>query len=491
MNIPIENSPFTYVHPPFDHQRREFESTRDFQYFAHFWEMGLGKSKVSIDTIQWLWIHGRIDSVIITAEKGYYMNWITAEFPAHWPKHLPLRIRRFSVKSVADKKAIDQMLTPIPGTLDILLMNIEGISNVSMKGFDFCKKFLKAHESTMMVVDESTSIKNPAAGKTKNAIHLGTLCTYRRILTGTPITQSPLDIFSQMEFLKKGVLGFNSKTSFNSFYSIRQQVNLGPNRSFMQTVGYRELDDLGRRLQPVSSRLLKKDCLNLPEKVYTTITVDITPEQLEAMTKLREEAVLILGRNLVTIDNALGLLSKAQQIASGHILDDEKKVHRIPSNKIQALIEIIDQIPLDAKVIIWGYFREDMPLIQEALKGKLPVYEVSGGVLQDDRPIVVKQFQSDPGRCVFLASPRVAGKSITLNEASYVIYYSNGYNLEHRLQSEDRNHRIGQTSTVNYYDLVVRGTPDSKVVAALKGKKIISATILQEVKSYFEYEDRD
>jgi SNF2 family DNA or RNA helicase len=231
--------------------------------------------------------------------------------------------------------------------------------------------------------------------------------------------------------------------------------------------------------------------LNLPEKVYTTITVDITPEQLEAMTKLREEAVLILGRNLVTIDNALGLLSKAQQIASGHILDDEKKVHRIPSNKIQALIEIIDQIPLDAKVIIWGYFREDMPLIQEALKGKLPVYEVSGGVLQDDRPIVVKQFQSDPGRCVFLASPRVAGKSITLNEASYVIYYSNGYNLEHRLQSEDRNHRIGQTSTVNYYDLVVRGTPDSKVVAALKGKKIISATILQEVKSYFEYEDRD
>lgn len=491
MNIPIENSPFTYVHPPFDHQRREFESTRDFQYFAHFWEMGLGKSKVSIDTIQWLWINGRIDSVIITAEKGYYMNWITSEFPAHWPQNLQLRITNFYVNSVADRKRMDKMLTPIPGVLDILLMNIEGISNVSMKGFDFCKKFLKTHASTMMIVDESTSIKSPKAGKTKNAVHLGTLCTYRRILTGTPITQSPLDMYSQCEFLKKGVLGFNSWTSFNSFYSIKQQVSLGPNRSFMQTVGYRELEDLGRRLQPFSSRLLKKDCLNLPDKIYTTITVLPTEGQLKAIQQLKEEAMITMNSRLVTIDNALGLLAKAQQIASGHIKDDDGNTHRIPSNKQQALLELIEQIPADAKVIIWGYFKEDMHVIQETLAKVIPTYQVSGDIKQDERPLVVQQFRDHVGRCAFLASPRVAGKSITLNEAAYVIYYSNGFNLEHRLQSEDRNHRIGQTSTVNYYDLVVKNTPDVKVVAALKRKEVISATILQEVKSYFEFEDRD
>lgn len=482
----MENSPFKYVHAPFDHQRNEFESTRDYQYFAHFWEMGLGKSKVSIDTVQWLWLAGRIDSVIITAEKGYYMNWINAEFPAHWPHDLPIRITNFSVATVADKKRMDMMLKPIPGTLDVLLLNIESISNTSMQGFMFAKKFIPAHSSTMMIVDESTSIKNPKAGKTRQAIHLGTLCTYRRILTGTPVTQGPLDIYSQAEFLKKGILGFGSYTSFSSFYTITQIQHLGPNRSFKQTIGYRELDDLGRRLQPFSSRLLKKDCLNLPDKIYTTITVEPTAEQLKAITQLREEATIELGKKIVTIDNALGLLSKAQQIAAGHIKDDDGDTHRILSNKVTALVEIINLIPDKAKTIIWGYFKEDMKVVQESLKGICKVYEVSGDVAQADRPRIVEAFRSDPGKCVFLASPRVAGKSITLNEAAYVIYYSNGYNLEHRLQSEDRNHRIGQMSTVNYYDLVVKGTPDVKVVDALHRKEVISATILSQIKSYFE-----
>jgi SNF2 family DNA or RNA helicase len=485
----MENPPFQYVHAPFNHQRNEFESTREFQYFAHFWEMGLGKSKVSIDTIQWLWLAGKIDSVVITAEKGYYMNWITAEFPAHWPAHLPIRILNYNHSPVSHKRKLDEMLKPQEGVLDVLLMNIEGISREGMGGYGYTERFIQKHRCTMMVVDESTSIKNMKAGKTKMAIKLGKMCGYRRILTGTPITQSPLDIYAQCEFLKKGVLGFGSWTSFSSFYSVTQQVNLGPNRSFKQTVGYRELEDLGRRLQPFSSRLLKKDCLNLPPKIYTTINVEITNAQIYAMKKLKEEAMLTLGNKMVTIDNALGLLAKAQQIAAGHIKDDDGHVHRIDTNKLQALTELVQQVPDHGKIIVWGYFREDMVVIQEALKDICPVFQVSGAVDQRDRPIVVEQFQQHKGKCVFLASPRVAGKSITLNEAAYVIYYSNGYNLEHRLQSEDRNHRIGQNSTVNYYDLVCEGTPDVKVVAALKRKEVISATILREVKSYFDFQE--
>jgi SNF2 family DNA or RNA helicase len=481
----MENPPFVYVKPPFDHQRREFESTRDFQYFAHFWEMGLGKSKIVIDTAQHLYLSGKIDSMIITAEKGYYLNWLVEEFPKHWPETLPIRIRAYSAVLPAKKKLeLDQILTPTPGVLDVLLLNIESISSKSMGGFFFTKLFADNHKSTMMVIDESTTIKNPKAGRTKNAIYLGKRCTYRRILTGTPITQSPIDLYSQTEFLKSGLLGFGSYTSFRSFYSIMQTVNLGP-RSFQTIVGYRELDDLARRCQHFSSRLEKKDCLTLPEKIYSKIYVEPTKEQERVMEDLSRECMSMMTGGAITVTNALGLLTKAQQIAGGHVKDDDGKVRRVPSNKPQALQDCVSNIPIDKKIIVWGYFQEDMLVIKEALADICPVFEVSGQTEIDDRATAIQQFRAHKGRCVFLASPRVAGKSLTLNEAEYVIYYSNSFNLEHRLQSEDRNHRIGQTSAVNYYDLICLGTPDVKVVAALHTKQVISKTVLDNIQSFF------
>jgi SNF2 family DNA or RNA helicase len=485
----MENPPFRYVKAPYDHQRNEFESTREFQYFAHFWEMGLGKSKIVIDTIQWLFLQGKIDSVIITAEKGYYLNWMIDEFPKHFPDDLPIRLRAYSAATnTKERKLIEEIKFPKEGFLDVILINIESLSGTAIAGSLYAEEFVERHESTMMVIDESTTIKNPQAARTKQAIRVGKRCAYRRILTGTPITQSPIDLFSQCEFLKKGLLGFASYTSFRNFYSVTQPLYMG-SRVIHQVVGYRELDDLSRRLQPFSSRLLKADCLTLPEKIYSSVYVEPTRQQRVYMDALKNEAMIMAGQGLVTVQNALTLLTKALQIAGGHIKDDEGNVSRVTSDKPQTLSRLIESIPDDKKIIVWGYFHEDMQIIQEALKEICPVFEMSGRVTgSEERSAAVDQFRKHDGKCVFLGSPRVAGKSLTLNEAEYVVYYSNGFNLEHRLQSEDRNHRIGQNSAVNYYDLICLDTPDVKVVHALKNKEMISKEVLNNVSSYFDYQ---
>lgn len=478
---------FHYATPPFDHQRKVFDQTKDYQYYAFFWEMGTGKSKVTIDTIQHLYCEGNINGAIITAEKGYYRNWQLNEFEAHWPKDIPIRIHLYtSYYTLKSQAELNAMLTPIPGVFDVVIINIETLSQEEQRGHLFCNDFIASHQGVIMVVDESTTIKSVGAKRTKVVTKIGQRCAYRRILTGTPITQSPLDLYTQCEFLKKGILGFASFTGFRSFYSIQQPIQIGPGRTIMQVVGFRDMDDLAARIQPFSSRLLKSDCLDLPEKVYTPIYVPPTKDQEKHILQLRAEAMTLVGQGLVTTENALSVLTKSLQIAGGHVKDDMGNVRRIECNKAEVLKQLITDIPDDKKIIVWGYFQEDMAIIQEALKDVCPVFEVSGRISDMERVTNIDLFKQIKRKAVFLASPRVAGKSLTLTEAEYSIYYSNGFNLEHRLQSEDRNHRIGQKNTVTYFDLVCLGTPDPKVVQALKAKEVLSRSVLDQLVAYFD-----
>lgn len=487
----MENPPFQYFTKPFDHQRCVFDSTWHYQYFAYFWEMGLGKSKIIIDTMQRLYLEGKIRAVIIVAEKGYYLNWPLEQIPLHWPDYLSINISIYSsYRTVKAKQQLEKGLKPVDG-LQVLIINVESLSGGSHKrGVQYCHDFIDAHGSTMMVVDESTTIKNIKASRTRQAINIGRRCTYRRILTGTPITQSPLDLYSQFEFLKHGVLGFNSFTSFRSFYSIMETRNLGPNRSFQQIVGYRELDDLTDRVRPLSSRLLKTECLDLPEKLYTKIYVEPTEGQLRLLGWLKTEAMAFLNGDSVTVENALALLTKALQIASGHVRSDAGDTHRVESNKAETLSLLVQEAPLDVKIIVWGYFREDMQIIMETLKKiDIPAWEISGRIGQDQRVESVSRFRKCSRKCCLVATPRVMGKAMNLTEATLSIYYSNGFNLEHRLQSEDRNHRIGQRNNVMYYDLICSSSPDEKVVQALRNKEVISRNILSTLSSFFEKVD--
>jgi SNF2 family DNA or RNA helicase len=466
---------------PYDHQQRVYDESKDREYYAGFWEMGLGKSKLVLDTSGHLFSEGKIDALLIVAPKGVYQTWYYDQIP----EHLGLEDYFYgiyrSAPRKADKMEMAKMLLPEKdGDLMICIMNTESFSHKS--GVQYAEKFLRQHR-TLMVIDESTAIKTPSATRTKTLVKLGQLAHYRRILTGTPITQSPLDMFAQCQFLKKGVLGFTSWTAFKSYFAIQQVMRMGT-RSFTQITGFQNLDELEELIRPFSSRIKKTDCLDLPEKIYSTRYVEMTPPQKKAYEELKEMAVLEFENNLVTSTSALTTVLKLQQIVCGHCKDDDHEAFDIPSNRINVLKEIVDEQPGDAKIIIFANFQRDIQLVTEELNkqyGRGSAVEYYGKTNNEDRAENIRRFRTDPA-CRFFVSSSAGSKGITLIESNLTVYYSNSYNLETRLQSEDRNHRIGQKSVVNYIDLITPDTIDIRIVAALKRKESLANTVMDALR---------
>lgn len=472
-------------HPvkPYAHQLRAFEETRELEFYALWWEMGTGKTKPIIDTATHLFLKGQIDGLLVVSDKGAYMNWIKTEVPKHMMPEITRRMGAWN--SQAKKHEIDAanlLLKAVDNCLDIAVVNIESLSGG--RGMDYARQFIRSHY-TLMVIDESTSIKNVKAERTKVAIELGRMCDYRRILTGTPITQSPLDVFGQCEFLKQGLLGFKSFVAFRSMYARMVTVTMGP-RCFNKIAGYQNLDLLTDSLKPFSSRLLKTDCLDLPPKVYETIEVEHHPVQAQMYRELKATAIVQLEQGLLTSTSALTTIVKLHQINCGHLrLDDGTEVD-VPSCRVNVLLDLLERI--GTKTIIWCAFQRDVELILKALHdgSQAPYYAVHyfGKTDSDARTRAIEDFQNNERCRWFIGTPATGGKGITLTAAHHVIYYSNTYNLEHRLQSEDRPHRIGQKNTVTYIDLVVPATVDSKIVAALKKKEDIANDVLGNLRAF-------
>ena len=257
---------YAFKTEPFDHQRVALDASWSKPYHALFMEMGTGKSKVIVDTIGKLFESGEINAALVVAPKGVYDNWLQKEIP----QHLPDRIQRKMVRWIPAKtkkfeeELYDLVMKPYEG-LKIFVVNIEAFS--SGRGAQAAYSFLEQNPNNMMVVDESTTIKNRKALRTKNVVQARAIAKYRRILTGTPITKSPMDLFSQCNFLSQTALGGDSFFAFQNRYAVVQKKFMGY-RSFHEIVGYRRLDELTEKLDDFSNRVLKADCLDLPEKLY-------------------------------------------------------------------------------------------------------------------------------------------------------------------------------------------------------------------------------
>jgi len=253
--------------------------------------------------------------------------------------------------------------------------------------------------------------------------------------------------------------------------------------SFNKIVGYQNLDELNGIIEPFSFRVRKEDCLDLPDKVYTKRTVELTKEQAALYEQMKRNALAIIqGEGLVTASTVLTQMLRLQQVCSGFAKLEDDRVVTVPSNKLTELMSAIEEI--DGKVIIWGNFTHDLHLIGDALKKAYGTESVAlfyGETPTEERQDIVENFQ-DPANPLrfFVGQPRTGGYGLTLTEANTVIYYSNGYDLEVRLQSEDRAHRIGQTNKVTYIDLVVENTLDEKVLQALRSKIDISTQVMAE-----------
>ncbi|MEL0176712.1 MAG: DEAD/DEAH box helicase [Pelagibacteraceae bacterium] len=460
---------------PYAHQLTALKKSWNKEVYAYFMEMGTGKSKVLIDNIAMLYDKGKINGALIIAPKGVYQNWYNLEIPTHMASHIEKDVILWqSLINQKQQKQLD-ILFESTEKLHILVMNVEALS--TRKGLDFAARFLNCH-STLMAIDESTTIKNPEAKRTKNIVALGKHAKYRRILTGSPVTKSPLDLYKQCEFLEEGLLDYSSYYAFRTRYAVMRSANFG-GRSVQIVVGYKNLGELSSKLEPFSYRVLKEDCLDLPDYTYTKRIIQLTPEQNKIYHQMKQLALAQMDGKLMTTATALVQLMRLHQITCGHFTADDGTIKKIKNERLTTLLDILDEV--ENKAVIWAHYRNDIESIIEAVEkkfGKDSYVTYYGDTPNEQRQKNIELIQ-DPNSPVrfLIGTPQTGGYGITLTEANVMIYYSNGYDLEKRTQSEARINRAGQTRKMTYIDLICENTVDEKIVKALRKKMDIATKI--------------
>ena len=462
---------------PFEHQKDALKKCWNKKSFAVFAEMGTGKTKIALDNACILYGKGSIDRLLVVAPKGKYMNWVDQEIPVHVPDYIEKDVLAWK-PNITEKYELQ--LKSIRNSqnfkLKIFVMNVESLS--TKKGCYYARLFLSS--KAMMIIDESTTIKNPQAKRTKNILELSKEAPYKRILTGSPVTQSPMDLWSQMDFLEPEILGQQSFYAFRTKYAVLITASAaGGTHKFQKIVKFKNLKELGKLVSPHSYRILKKDCLDLPDKIFTKRIIELSDEQKKAYSEMKTSAITILKGEAATAVNVLTQLIKLHQITCGHMKTDSGDIINLKNSRLDELMQILGETT--GKVIIWANYIHDINTIESAIKKEFGFDSYCtyyGATKQEDRQACINKFQDEtnPVR-FFIGNTQTGGYGITLTQASTVIYYSNNYDLEKRIQSEDRAHRIGQKNPVLYVDLVAKETVDEKIIQALRNKVNIASEI--------------
>jgi SNF2 family DNA or RNA helicase len=463
---------------PYKHQLDALQDSWDKENFAYFMEMGTGKSKVLLDNAAMLYDKGKINGLLIIAPKGVYKNWYDSEIPTHLPNHI---FKKMVLWKTSDKSKKQQLLLntlfETGSEFHILLMNVEAFSKGD--GAAFAAKFLSCH-NTMIAIDESTTIKTPTSNRTKNILALREHAKYRRILTGSPVTKSPLDLFSQCEFLDPWLLGHTSYWTFKSRYAVTRKIQV-QGRQVEIVVGYRNLGELSEKIQPFSKRVLKDDCLDLPKKTFMKHVVEMTKEQKKVYKQMKEEAIAYLDGKVLSSATVMTQLMRLHQITCGHFTPDDGEIKNLPCNRMTELMDILENV--HGKAVIWSHYTHDVRRIIDEIKrvyGDDSVVDYFGQTTSEERSANIKKFQNDDNCRFFVGTTHTGGYGITLTAASTMIYFSNGYDLEKRQQSEARIDRIGQTKPMTYIDIISEDTVDDRIVKALRSKINIANQIMGE-----------
>ena len=477
---------YEFKSDPYQHQLDTLKSSSHRNLFALFLEMGLGKSKILLDNAGMLFEEGKISGLLIISPKGNLSNWNVHEINKHLPERIERNVLVWQPNHTQKwayefKKMVEH---DSEGKLNIFLVNVEAFATT--KACKFVEEFLVTHDA-MMAIDESTTIKNPKAKRTKHLIQLAPLADYRRILTGFPITKAPLDLYSQCYFLSPNLLGFSSFYAFQARYAITQNKHMG-RHSFQQIVGFQKLEELQESIKDFSIRKIKDECLDLPPKVYTRRCVELTDEQKKAYGTMKREALMVLDGELFSTMNMLTQLMRLQQVVAGSLRSEEGETIVLKNNRVQTVLDLLEET--SGKVVIFAVFRTDIEELEKAIANKFGEGSVAsyyGKTPQNERQKIIDRFQDPENELsYFISNPQTGGRGITLTEASTMIFYSNSYDLELRVQAEDRIHRIGQERSCTYIDLVSEGTVDEQILKNLLAKVKISNEVLGEVRNWFE-----
>ena len=462
---------------PYQHQLDALKISCNREVYALFMEMGTGKTKVLIDNMSMLYDNGKIDSALIIAPKGVMGTWFKQEIPLHLANHVENKAVLWqSLINKEQQKKLDSLFAT-DEDLHILIMNVEAFSTT--KGTSFASKFLLSHK-TLMVIDESTTIKNPKAKRTKSILKLSRMAKYRRILTGSPVTKNPLDLYSQCEFLDPYCLDFQSYYAFRNRYAEMKTANFY-GRSVQIVSKFRHLDELSEKLKPFSYRVLKEDCLDLPPKTFMRRQIELSDEQKKVYKQMKQMALAEMNGKMVTTATVLTQIMRLHQITCGHFKADDGSVQKIKNNRLDELMNVLEEI--EGKAVIWAHYQFDVKTIIkeiEKVHGPGSVVNYYGLTPHDERQDNIEKFQNNEEVRFLVGTPATGGYGITLTAASTMIYYSNGYDLEKRLQSQDRIHRIGQKKPVTYVDIIAEDTVDNKIVKALRKKINIASEVMGE-----------
>jgi SNF2 family DNA or RNA helicase len=417
--------------------------------YAMFHVMGAGKTLSAISLFNLRREHGMVDQLLVvcpTSVKGV------------WPKEFD-RYSNIPVDcQILESGNTVKKFEGFP----MLVVGVEALSQGN--AFTYAIHFVKRGR-TMVIVDESSRIKNYDAIRTERCWELGEEAVHRLILTGTSVTQGLQDLYAQMRFVDPTVIGELSYYSFRNKYCVMGGFEQ------RKIVGYRNVEELLERIKPYCDVIRKEDMKGMPDKTYTVREVKATPAQVKACKELAREMKTTLGDKEISVQNALEAMLRFQQIAGGFEPDGTP----LPTNpKMSELVALLDEF--DGKALIWARYLPELNAIEAELEKNWPgsTLKMSGAVKSEDRQPMVDQFQTDPKKRFFIANQSTGGIGLTLTAATLSVYYSNTFSLEDRLQSEDRNHRIGQEYPVTYVDLKSDLKVDQMLLDALTNKKSLS-----------------
>ena len=479
-----DDEDFQYKLEPFQHQRDVFLLSRSMKNFALLMEMGTGKTKILIDTAAYLYSKSEINRVLVIAPNGVHRNWTENEIPKHMPDWCNYQYDYYSSRHGKGRLSKIRKMFEGNKKLVILAMNVEGFTSSRAK--EIAEDFLNSGDS-LLILDESSAIKRPGTLRTKFIVSLGKGVAYKRIATGSPITNGIENLFSQFMFLSPNIIGLRSYTIFKLSYCNEVTIPGGPGKSERKYIkSYINVDKLIKKIDPYSFRILKDECSDLPAKIYKLFPVEMSPKQKKAYVELRDEFITDIDGDCVQEASPLVRLLRLQQIACGYYpseSNDDLKEFEGGNLRIKALSQITNEIlECGEKAIIWARFKKDIYSIEELLGDTCVSYH--GDVDEDDRVKASHRFQNDESisfMVAMLSSNSGAVRGHTWTAANTSIYYSNTFDLDARQQSEDRMHRIGlKNNKAVYIDLMVPGTIERKIINSLRNKKSISDLVTMD-----------
>lgn len=459
---------------PGEHQKLGVASALEHNAFAFFWEPGAGKTFATIHAAKARYLLDQIDLVVIILPNSIKQVW--PREVEQWASDIDTYVQVLSAGDTPKRK---------PGKhLEFLVLAVESLSQG--KAYDKVMAYIKDRKA-LCVLDESSRIKNPASIRTKKATHIGWSCFYRLILTGTPVTQGPHDLYAQMRFLDPEIIGLKKWTAFRARYCV---IGGFENR---QIIGYQNIDELMDKIRPYCHYVRLEDCADIPEKIYHKIVVPLSPEQRAAIRELKNEGTLIveqLGAELF-VEMALEKMTRIQQIVGGSLpmIDQENGGYKtIPmpgrNPKMDAMFEYIEDLPENTKCLIWARFTPERDRIIAKLievYGEKAVVRYDGEVDEDMRKEAVTRLQEDPTCRFFVSNQSVGGIGLTLTAAKYALNFSNTFSSEDRVQMENRNHRTGQTDHCVYVDFEADVKEDKMILKALTEKKSLADMVKESI----------